>query len=325
MVDMDFEAKRAQTASPFVAAKSRAPRLKLFVYGPTGAGKTTLAVQMPGAAVIDLEGGAVPYAGRYSFDLLPSTGLADVEAALLWLSTSPHPYKTLVLDPITILWEMVQRHWSDIFLKRNKMGKGYKHEFYDLQIRDWSTVKSHWKEIMRRLLALDMNIVATAREKALYTDGPVMKELGRTFDSERSTPYLFDTVVRLAVTEAGTRMATVEKDRWGALPAEPFLLDFGRFATAFGSALSRDAVPAPRATEAQIIEIINLIGALGVPAAIVDRRLAAYGAERVEDLTSDAAALIITRMSAALAQATIEVSAPTVLTNGTNNGADPRQ
>jgi len=132
--------------SPFQKAKTLGKRLKLFLWGDSGTGKTTLALQFPRPAVIDLEGGADLYGDNFGFDVLRASTADEVMEAVQWLLTHAHPYRTLVIDPITIYWDSLQKKWSDIFLRRNKGTKGHKFEYYDLQPRDWMTVKAELKE-----------------------------------------------------------------------------------------------------------------------------------------------------------------------------------
>ena len=95
--------------------------------------------------------------------------------AVQWLLTNAHSYRTLIIDPITIYWDALQKKWSDIFLKRNKGSKGYRFEFYDLQPRDWMTIKAEFKELIRKLIALDMNVIVTARQKVQYAKDSALK------------------------------------------------------------------------------------------------------------------------------------------------------
>ena len=53
--------------SPFQEAESLEKRLKLFVWGDSGVGKTTLALQFPQPVVIDLEGGTDLYGDSFNF------------------------------------------------------------------------------------------------------------------------------------------------------------------------------------------------------------------------------------------------------------------
>ena len=86
-----------------------------------------------------------------------------------------------------------------------------RHEFYDFQPKDWMTIKAESKELIRRLIALDMNVIVTARQKVQYADGGFMRAIGETFDGEKSLPYLFDVVVRLYRDEKGRFMGECQK------------------------------------------------------------------------------------------------------------------
>ena len=116
--------------------------------------------------------------------------------AIDYLRTHQHPYRSLGVDPITVYWDALQKKYSDIFLRRNKNSKGYKFEFYDFQPRDWLTIKAEFKDFIRKLIALDMNIIVTARQKAQYADSGFMQKIGETFDGENHSPIsstrLFD-------------------------------------------------------------------------------------------------------------------------------------
>ena len=205
----------ASSQSPFQAATRSARRLKLLLYGDSGVGKTMLSLNFNSPVVIDLEGGSDLYGDVLSFDRLKTSDADGVTRAIDWLRTENHTYQTLIIDPITILWESLQHKWSDIFLQRNKGGKGFKFEYYDFQMRDWGVIKSEWRDILRKLIALDMNVVVTARQKILYSDTG-MRPIGNTFD----------VVVRLYRDEKGRFLSDCLKDRSSRLPQEPFPTDY---------------------------------------------------------------------------------------------------
>ena len=48
--------------------------------------------------------------------------------------------------------------------------------------KDWMTLKSEFKELIRKLIALDMNVILTARQKTQYKEGSFMVAMGETFD-----------------------------------------------------------------------------------------------------------------------------------------------
>ena len=290
-------------ASPFHQATSLPKRLKLFLWGDSGVGKTTLSLQFPAPVLIDLEGGADPYGDAFDFHVLRASTADEVSEAVRWLLANEHPYRTLVIDPITVYWDALQKKWSDIFLRRNKGSKGYRFEFYDLQPRDWMTIKAEFKELVRQLIALDMNVIVTARQKVQYADGGFMKVIGETFDGEKSLPYLFDTIVRLSCDTPSRFMGQCLKDRTNRLPAEPFESSYAVFEQAFGTeTLSREAHPITSVSVEQLEQLRTCIDALGLTPAHVTKRLAAYGVARLDDLTADTARTILTKLETALAR-----------------------
>lgn len=300
-VHVDFS-KKGQDGSPFQKARSLEKRLKLFLWGDSGVGKTTLSLQFPKPVVIDLEGGADLYGEAFDFDVLRASMADEVMEAAQWLLTHPHAYRTLVIDPITVYWDALQKKWSDVFLRRNKGSKGYKFEFYDLQPRDWMTVKAEFKDLIRKLIALDMNVIVTARQKVQYADGAFMKAIGETFDGEKSLPYLFDTIVRLHRDEKGRFLGECLKDRSNKLPAGAFEVSYARFEELFGKkALARKARPTAFATDEQKRQIRDHIARFGLSPEQVTKRLAAYGAESLDDLTEENARVILTKFESALA------------------------
>jgi len=297
------EGPDTERGSPFHQATSLPKRLKLFLWGDSGVGKTTLSLQFPAPVLIDLEGGADSYGDAFDFHVLRASTADEVSEAVRWLLANEHPYRTLILDPITVYWDALQKKWSDIFLRRNKGSKGHRFEFYDLQPRDWMTIKAEFKELIRLLIALDMNVIVTARQKVQYADDGFMKAIGETFDGEKSLPYLFDTIVRLSRDEQARFMASCLKDRTNRLPAEPFESSYAVFEQAFGTeTLSREAHPITSVSVEQLEQLRTCIDALGLTSAHVTKRLAAYGATRLDDLKPDTARTILTKLETALAR-----------------------
>jgi hypothetical protein len=300
-VHVDFS-KKTKEQSPFKKAATVGKRLKLFLWGDSGVGKSTLSLQFPKPAVIDLEGGTDLYGDAFGFDVLKANTPDEIMAAVDWLLTNRHPYKTLVIDPVTLYWDALQKKWSDIFLKRNKGSKGHKYEFYDLQPKDWMTVKAEFKEFIRKLIALDMNVIVTAREKTKYKEGSFMVAMGETFDGEKSLPYMFDTIVRMYVDDKGRHMGTCLKDRSNKLPREEFECSYQVFEQFFGKqSLNRVSKPIEYATEEQKTKIKGYIEQFGLTPEQVERRLAAYDAESLDDLTRENAEVIISKFESALA------------------------
>jgi len=299
-IKVDFRDGGARKGGPFRKAGRSRKRLKLFLWGDSGVGKTTLALRFPRPVVLDMEGGTELYGDDFDFDVIHTTDPDRAMEAVDWLATHDHPYRTLVVDPITIFWDALQRKWSDIFLRRNKGSKGFKYEYYDLQVRDWMTIKAEFKEFVRKLLALNMAVVVTAREKTKYKDGSFMQAAGETFDGEKSLPYMFDVVLRLFLDDDGKHWAQVLKDRSNRLPKEPFPVDYAVFEPLVSGREAKEEAPLP-ANDEQKQVIRRLLSRLGVSEEKAAERFRAYGASSIDDLTAEKAEVIIGKLEAASA------------------------
>ncbi len=296
-MDESQDPQVSRDESPFQKAKTLPKKLKLFLYGPSGSGKTTLSLQFPKPVVLDLEGGTDLYGESFDFDVLRATNADEIMQAVQWLLTHEHQYKTLVIDPITIYWDSLQKKWSDIFLRRNRGTKGHRHEFYDLQPRDWMTLKSELKDLIRKLISLDMTVIVTARQKTQYADGSFMKAIGETFDGEKSLPYLFDTIVKLYRDDKGRFLGECIKDRSNKLPPGEFECSYTLFEKLFGKeVLTRNAKPITFATDEQKNRLKILFLDMHFPMDAINKRLTAYDAETIDDLTFENAEIIINKL-----------------------------
>src|SRR5207253_10921270 len=82
-------------------------RLKLFMFGPAGVGKTTAAIQFPNSYIIDCERGTENYdklVRESNSVVYQTTDVQEVIAEVKSLLTEPHEFRTLVIDPITPIY-----------------------------------------------------------------------------------------------------------------------------------------------------------------------------------------------------------------------------
>ncbi len=292
--------------NPFKPASESPKRLKMFIFGPEGSGKTLLALQANGVTVIDCEKSTTPYGGDYQFHVNHVTDFRSVVASVEWLAENKHPYRTLVIDPITIPWESLQqefadqRHEEEAVLKPEKRNAGYKDSGYYTQPNDWTPLKRPWKKLMRLLTSLDMNVILTAHQKNLYADQGVLRKIGVTFDGEKGLGYVFDTVVRLEEYKGEYTCKTIKQRVTPGKPKLPdsFETSFEVFSNLYGEALTREAKPIEYATTKQLDQIGRLIEYLRFSPESVMKALRSYHVESIAELTAEDAATIITTMEA---------------------------
>lgn len=237
-------------------------RLKMLVYGPTGIGKTTAAIQFPHSYVIDMEKGCDNYAETIKGSgsaLFQTVNPDDVKAEIKSLLTEKHPYKTLVIDPITVLYGSLQDKWTRIFEKWTDSEKNS--ELQDFGFRYWGRVKSEYKSIIRMILQLDMNVLLTSHQKDVYGQG--MQRVGVGSDSMKGDEYYFDYIFQLTQ-QGAKRMASTRKER-AEIGKQKFPVDFewsyANFVKFYGqNVLEREATPVMLASSSQVTEINRLLG-----------------------------------------------------------------
>lgn len=190
--------------------EAKEKRLKLFLYGPAGVGKTTAALQFPNSYVIDMEKGTDYYSesmNKSGSAVLQTVSAEDIKNEIRALLTEKHEYRTLIIDPITQLYNSLQDKWTRIFEKHSKSDAS---EIQDFGMRYWGRVKAEYKSIQRMLLSLDMNVIITSHQKDVYGAG--MQKVGVGPDSMKGDSYVFDMVFRLDNIN-GKRIAFTEKER----------------------------------------------------------------------------------------------------------------
>jgi len=230
-------------------------RLKCLFYGNAGVGKTTAALAFPKVYLIDTEKGAEnsQYTEMLSKNggvIFQTTDFDEMLTEVTSLLTEKHEYKTLVIDPLTTVYnELVER----IGLKTGT-------EFG----RHISEANKQMKHLCMLLLRLDMNVIITAHAKNEY--GTNMAVLGNTYDCYKKLDYLFDLVFEIQKRGA-QRVAVIKKSRISTLPdGESFEFSYDALADKYGrDVLERDAVSQELATNEEIAELNRLISMLKIP------------------------------------------------------------
>lgn len=253
-------------------------RLKMLLYGKAGVGKTTAAIQFPKPYLIDTERGAEndqyvrllkKSGGAYMFTNDPHELIAEATALL----STKHDYRTLVIDPLTTIY-------NDLCDKGMKE-KGEEFGRYKLPA-DRLT-----KHLLSLLTRVDMNVIITSHAKGEWANGaPTGKD---TFDCYNKLDYLFDLSVEVQLRGAD-RVGVIRKSRIESMPfGEQFPFSYDEIATRYGRAvLERDAVAQQLATGEQVDEINRLVELMKVPGETLDKWLDKAGAENWGEMPAEA-------------------------------------
>lgn len=283
-----------------MALKSRKPdtvekRLKLFMFGPSGVGKTTAAIQFPNAVIIDLEKGTENYTKSITKSgsvVLQTVNPDEVKDELKSLLTEKHPYKTLIIDPITILYNSIQEKWSRTFEKHATSEK--QAELQDFGMRYWGRVKSEYKAIQRMLMALDMNIIILSHQKDIYGSG--MQKVGVGPDSMKGDEYFFDYVFQLEK-KGDKRFARTMKERAelneNKFPEE-FEWSYDNFKKFYGAdIIEKESKPVLLATPEQVGKVKSLLEVVKIDEAEVAKWFAKAEVDSFEEMTRETIVKII--------------------------------
>lgn len=253
-------------------------RLKALFYGGAGVGKTTAAIQFPAPYLIDTEKGAEN--DQYTKLLQKSGGVVfqtsdfdELMKEVKALLTEKHEYKTLIIDPLTTLY-------NDLLDKSAiKNGTDFG--------RHYSEANKQIKHLLNLLLRLDMNVIITSHAKNEY--GQNMSVLGQTFDCYKKLDYLFDLVFEIQK-RGKDRTGLVKKSRIESFPdTEHFPFSYDEIAKRYGrEILERDSIAQELASEIQVKELVRLIDLIKIPEDIWQKWLDKASSAKWEEMPKEA-------------------------------------
>ena len=248
-------------------------RLKMLVYGPAGIGKSTAALQFPSSYILDTEKGTDFYhktIQKSNSVVLQTNNPDEIREELLQLLTTKHPYKTLIIDPITQVYNATQEKWARIFEKHEEKEKNK--ALMDFGPRYWGRVKSDFKSLQRLMMQLDMNVIITSHQKDIYGTG--MTKLGVGPDTMKGDEYLFDIVFELRKV-GDKRMATTIKQRaelGNSFFPDEFEWSYTNICKFYGTEIiEKEAAPVQMASKEHVQEIRSLLATVKVDDEIVEK------------------------------------------------------
>src|SRR3990167_4996451 len=251
-------------------------RLKALFYGKAGTGKTFCAIQFPKPYLIDTEKGAEN--DQYVKRLQQSEGVIfqtndfdELLTEVKSLLSEKHTYKTLIIDPLTIIY-------NDLIDKESlRIGTDFG--------RHIVAANKRMKALNNLLMKLDMNVIITAHAKNEY--GNNMALLGTTFDCFKGADHFFDIVFEIQK-RGKNYVSMIKKSRLDAF-SEGEVIDFNyeNISRLYGrNMLEKDSEQKELATSQQVTELLRLINLLKIPEEIYQKWLKREDIESFDFMSS---------------------------------------
>lgn len=252
-------------------------RFKALFYGCAGAGKTIAAIQFPRPYLIDTERGAendeyTSLLEKQGGVIFQTTDFDELLQEVKFLLTEKHEYKTLIIDPLTTLYNSLLDTAGD------RVGTEFG--------RHYGEANKKVKRLLGLLTRLDMNVIITSHSKNEYGDG--MKVTGETYDCYKKLDYLFDLVIQIQK-KGKQRVGVVKKSRIKSFEElESFPFSYDTIAEKYGKKLlERDAIAQILASPEQVQKLTHLVNLLKVDNETVEKWLSKAQATSFDEMEQD--------------------------------------
>lgn len=277
---------------------------KVLIFGPAGVGKTWASLDFPLVYYIDTEGGAdlkkyrdkLRDAGGMYFG--PEQGSLDFEAVIGQveaLATEKHPYKTIVIDSISKLFNITITDEQARLGDKDQYGASKKPAVRQMA------------RLLKWLNLADMNAIIIAHEKDLYgLDGKGNREvIGKTFDAWDKLEYELHLAMRVSQIGAGDnaqRFAHIGKSRLSAFPSGTRIpWSYVEFAERYGKdVIEKEVVPVTLATPEEVAEVTRLLEVVKLPDDMVEKWFKKADADSFEEMSGEQIQACITYLKGKL-------------------------
>lgn len=222
---MSEKKSKLKAVSPKAAQTSKP---KILVFGRPGVGKTWWALEFPSVYYIDTEGGASrdqyikklqASAGVYMGPEQDSQDFEKVIEELKTLATEEHPYKTVIIDSLSKLYNTTIAREMDRLGDKDAFGASKK------------PATALTRKLISWIDRIDMNVILITHEKILWEKS---EQTGYTFDAWEKLEYELDLAIRV-VKSGDKRVGNVRKSRIEGFPdGANFRWNYTEFAQRYG-------------------------------------------------------------------------------------------
>lgn len=257
---------------------------KFMISGKSGTGKTYFALNFPSVFYCDCEMGGtrkqyidkLKDSGGWYFG--PEHGSQDFDEVINQvkeLATTKHPYKTLVIDSFSKLYNIERA------IAEERVGS------------DFGVDKKQANRATRKLITwlqrIPLNVVLVCHQKDKWSrkDNQLVYE-GSTFDGFDKLEYELDLWLETKLTGT-SRSGSIVKSRIEAFPVGTTMpLEFESFRKLYGaSVIDEEAIPIVLVTPEQVNEIKRIIDLLKISQEDLDKWLTKAQATEIEDLSKE--------------------------------------
>jgi hypothetical protein len=269
---------------------------KGLLFGKPGAGKTWFALNFPTPFYIDTEGGASLShylkkleVGKGAY-LGPDDGSCDFDTIIdqiKALATEKHPYKTVIIDSITKVFQSAIAKEAERLGSKDAFGASKK------------PAVGQMRRLLNIISRLDMNVWFIAHEVAEWGGtGNDRKEIGKAPDVWDKLTYELHLAMRVEHVSKGLRVAHITKSRLLGFPEYDRIIlqdgdkDIGYedFSKRYGlDYIEKEVTQLVLCSKEQVEDINRLIGVLKLEENEVDKILSKANAESFADLTLEQA------------------------------------
>lgn len=275
-----------------VDPKSAEPsRPKITVFGKPGVGKTWGSLEFPAVYYIDTESGAD--LGHYTDRLKKSGGVyfgreqgsqdfATVIEQVKALATEHHPYKTLVIDSLSKIYNLEVNKEAERLGEKDGFGASKKPA-----VRMSGT-------LIRWLDKLDMNVILICHEKPEWSKG---EQIGFVPDAHEKLEYELHLCLRV-VKEGESRKAYVKKTRLKEfIDGSKFDWSYQEFVKKYGAkVMEAEAKQITLATPEQVKELDDLLEVIKLPEGETEKWLKKANVETFGEMDTDKIAACINHL-----------------------------
>lgn len=264
---------------------------KILIFGKAGVGKTWMSLEFPSVYYIDTEGGASreqyiaklkAAGGVYLGPEQGSQNFDTIIDELKTLATEDHPYKTVVIDSISKLYN------NEIFKEQDRLGAK------DAFGASKKPATAYTRRLINWIDRIDMNVIIIAHEKVAWEK---QEQIGYTFDAWDKLEYELDLAIQVQKA-AGKRVGTVKKSRLEGFPdGSSFPWSYKDFADRYGKdVIEKQGKVLTLATDEQLKTLHYLLGVCKIPDGQEEKWFAKAKVISYNEMNTDQVAAIIQYM-----------------------------